>query len=221
MGSREGRKGAKGAEGFQFVAIGVLSDNLSPMNAPSPRLDTLEKARLRVEDFLLLDRSGAFGGNRRTELIEGDIYYMNAQYRPHARVKAKLYDELRDWVRSSGSALTVMIETTVAMPPHNAPEPDLVLTSEPDGDGPIPVASVALLIEIADTTLKDDLGIKAKTYAAQGVPEYWVADVNGRVIHQMWSLGEGGYAARRVVGFGEKMAAETLVRLVFDTSGLG
>jgi Uma2 family endonuclease len=190
------------------------------MNAISPARETLEKARLRVEDFLLLDRSGAFGGNRRTELIEGDIYYMNAQYRPHARIKAKLYDEIRDWVRASGSALTVMIETTVAMPPHNAPEPDLILTSEPDGDGPIPVGSVTLLIEIADTTLKDDLGIKAMTYAAQGVPEYWVADVNGRVIHQMWLPSEGGYAEQRVVGFGDAVVAETLAALRVDTGGL-
>ena len=182
--------------------------------APSPV--SLERARLHVNDFLLLDRSGAFAGGKRTELIGGDIYYMNAQYRPHARVKAKLYDELRDWVRSSSSALTVMTETTVAMPPHNAPEPDLILTSEPDGDGPIPVASVALLIEVSDTTLESDLGIKAMTYAAQGIPEYWVADVNGRVIHQMWGAGGGGYLERRVVAFGDSVAAETVEGLMVD-----
>lgn len=179
-----------------------------------------EKARLHVEDFLLLDKSGAFDGEKRTELIEGDIYYMNAQYRPHARVKAKLYDELRDWVRSSGSALTVMIETTVAMPPHNAPEPDLILTSEPDGDGPIPVASVALLIEVSDTTVESDLGIKAATYATQGIPEYWVADVNGRVIHQMWVPNEGSYLERREIDFGDEVVAESLAGLVVDTNGL-
>jgi Uma2 family endonuclease len=37
-----------------------------------------------------------------------------------------------------------------------------------------------LVIEIADTSLKSDLTIKALTYAAHGVPEYWV-------IHA-WSL---------------------------------
>jgi Uma2 family endonuclease len=30
------------------------------------------------------------------------------------------------------------------------------------------------VIEIADTSLKSDLTIKAQTYAAHGVPEYWV-----------------------------------------------
>ncbi len=186
----------------------------------SPSLLTREKARLHVDDFLLLDKNGAFAGEKRTELIEGDVYYMNAQYRPHARVKAKLYDELRDWVRANISALTVMIETTVAMPPHNAPEPDLILTSEPDGDGPIPVTSVALLIEVSDTTLESDLGVKAMTYAAQGIPEYWVADVNGRVVHQIWAPGVSGYAERRVVAFGDGVVAETVAGLVVDTGGL-
>lgn len=190
------------------------------MNSMSPSLLTREKARLHVDDFLLLDKNGAFAGEKRTELIEGDVYYMNAQYRPHARVKAKLYDELRDWVRANISALTVMIETTVAMPPHNAPEPDLILTSEPDGDGPIPVTSVALLIEVSDTTLESDLGVKAMTYAAQGIPEYWVADVNGRVVHQIWAPGVSGYAERRVVAFGDGVVAETVAGLVVDTGGL-
>ena len=169
----------------------------------------------------MLDQNGAFDANRRIELIEGDVYYMNAQFRPHARAKAKLYDELRDWVRASGTTLTVMIEATVSMPPHNAPEPDLILTSEPEGDGPVPVASLALLIEVSDTTLKDDLSLKAKIYAEAGVPKYWVADVNGRVIHQMWSPEGGGYAGVREIGFGGEVTAETLAGLRIGTGGLG
>lgn len=52
------------------------------MNAISPSSALLEKARLRVEDFLMLDQNGAFDANRRIELIEGDVYCMNAQFRP-------------------------------------------------------------------------------------------------------------------------------------------
>jgi Uma2 family endonuclease len=100
------------------VATANQNDKLAKMNAISPSPAMLEKARLRVEGFLMLDQSRAFDANRRIELIEGDVYYMNPQYRPHARVKAKLYDELRDWVRASGTALTVMIEATVAMLPQ-------------------------------------------------------------------------------------------------------
>jgi Uma2 family endonuclease len=191
--------------------------SLNPITLPPAKL---EKAKLRVDDFLILDQSGAFDANRRIELIEGDIYYMNAQYRPHARVKAKLYDELRDWVRSSGAALTVMIEATVAMPPHSAPEPALILTNEPDGDGPVPLGSVALIIEISDATLRHGLGVKQEVYARAGLPEYWVVDVEGRVIHQMWSPSADGYVERRETGFGASVAAETVAGLTIVTSGL-
>ncbi len=50
------------------------------------------------------------------------------------------------------------------MPPHSAPEPDLTLTSEPDGDGPVPLGSVALIVEISDATLRHDLGVKQEVY---------------------------------------------------------
>lgn len=42
---------------------------------------------LRVEDFLLLNDTGAFVGYGKTELIDGGIIFVNAQLRPHARTK--------------------------------------------------------------------------------------------------------------------------------------
>ena len=51
-----------------------------PLNiAPLP-------VKLRVDDYLLLDSEGAFEEYRKTELIGGKVYYMNAQHRPHDRV---------------------------------------------------------------------------------------------------------------------------------------
>src|SRR5579871_3642978 len=113
--------------------------------------------RLRIEDYLLLDDAGAFEGYGKTELIGGEIFYMNAQHRPHARAKLAMYDALRDWARINHPDFSILVEATVAMPPYSAPEPDLILTSEPDGEGPIPIASVRLLIEIADSTQGNDL----------------------------------------------------------------
>jgi len=34
--------------------------------------------RLRVEDYLLLDESGAFADYHKTELIDGEVLFMNA-----------------------------------------------------------------------------------------------------------------------------------------------
>ncbi|WP_374135399.1 hypothetical protein [Sphingomonas sp.] len=47
--------------------------------------------KLRIEDYLLLDRSGAFDAYAKTELIDGEVFYVNAQHRPHARIKSQLF----------------------------------------------------------------------------------------------------------------------------------
>jgi Uma2 family endonuclease len=173
---------------------------------------------LRIEDFLLLNDTGAFEGYGKTELIDGGIVYMNAQHRPHAKVKMYIARALDKMLGDGPPA--VLTEVTIAIPPHNAPEPDIVVTSAADGDGPVPLASVRLIVEVSDTTLRDDLGIKLKLYARNGIPEYWVADVEGRVIHQMWEPSGEAYAERREHVFGESVGAATLAGVSVATGGL-
>lgn len=140
---------------------------------------------------------------------------MNAQHRPHARMKGLVYQALLKALSELETGLDVLIEATVAMPPHSAPEPDLILTSEPDGDGPVPIASVRLLIEIADTTQNNDLKLKAGVYAENGVPEYWVVDLKKKLVHTMWAPEAGGYGERGKVELGERIEATTVAGLGF------
>jgi Uma2 family endonuclease len=188
-----------------------MTEHLPLNTAPLP-------LKLRVEDYLLLDRSGAFDAYAKTELIEGEIVFMNAQHRPHARVKMKLYDSLRDNLARAGAPLTALVEASIEAPPTDVPEPDILVTSEPDGEGLVPVASVALIVEIADTSLANDLGRKAALYARLGVPEYWVGDVNGRSLHQLWTSAEAGYAERRAIPFGAPIQSATIDWLVVEIS---
>lgn len=184
--------------------------------------DSLEGAgvyRLRIEDFLLLDRSGAFDRHAKTELLGGEVLFMNAQHRPHARAKIAMFDAIRDAL-GRASPLTVMVEASVALTDHDAPEPDLVLTTEPEGEGLIPGASVRLVVEVSDATIAADLGRKRAIYAAAAIPEYWVVDVQGRTIHQMWSPAGEVYRDRSEIAFGAPVAARTIAGLTIATKGL-
>jgi Uma2 family endonuclease len=176
--------------------------------------------KLTVADYLTLDRDGVFAGFAKSELIEGEIIVMNAQHRPHARIKMALYDAVRDQLLRLGGPLTALVEVSIEAPPHNVPEPDILLTCEPDGEGLVPLASVALIIEVSDTSLDHDLKRKSALYARLGVPEYWVADVNGRVIHQLWAPAGEAYAQRREVAFGEALAAVTVEGLRVETTAI-
>ena len=175
--------------------------------------------RLRVGDYAMLDATGAFDGAR-TELIEGDVIVMSPQYRPHGIAKLGLYNALRSSLQALRSPLTAVVEFSLALDEHNLPEPDIMLTSEPIGEGAVPLASVALVIEVADTTLDTDLGAKARLYSAAGVREYWVADINGGVIHQMWAPNAETYGKCRKIAFGETVAAATIDRLSIVTARL-
>lgn len=172
--------------------------------------------RLTVEDFFRLDAAGAFATYGKTELIRGEVFYMNAQHRPHARAKAAVYDAIRDWIRATGSDLAILSEATVAMPPHSAPEPDLILTSEPEGEGPVPIGSVRLLVEIADTTQQNDLRVKSALYAENGVAEYWVVDLKAKQVHRMFAPTAAGYTNHDQTPLGERIDAATIAGLVVD-----
>ncbi len=176
------------------------------------------KYRLRVDDYVRLAEAGAFG-DQRTELIEGDVIVMAPEFRPHAYVRDELAYRLRRALEAIGSDVHVA-SGSVSMANDTMPQPDIVLTREPRGRGAIPLDSVALLVEVSSTTLANDIGLKQRIYAQHSVREYWVADVNARLIRQMWEPNENGYAQSRTVAFGAPIAAITIADLTIDTSAL-
>lgn len=197
----------------------VLTRYVAAVNAPMSLADPPGRLRLRVDDYLLLNDSGAFAAYAKTELIDGDIYGMNAQFTRHARIKFRLARRLADRLDQLGSDLEVLTEVTVRIADDSAPEPDVVVTRF-RGDREVPADTVALLVEVADTTLEFDLGRKADLYAAAGVPEYWVVDVNGGRVVRHGRPAEGGYADRDEVTFGATLASTTIDGLAVDTVGL-
>jgi Uma2 family endonuclease len=104
--------------------MNVALESFLPHEGPRP-------ARFTVDEFLRLDETGVFEKHGRTELIQGEIFIMSAQHRRHARTKAQLTRELE--CALAGSEWTILTEVTVSMAPNDAPEPDIVLTNDPDG----------------------------------------------------------------------------------------
>lgn len=189
------------------------------MNA-SAQLDSPRRLWLRVEDFLLLNESGALDGYSKAELIDGEIVTMNAQFRPHAFAQSQLLVRVATALQALDLGLTAVIEAAIAMPPHDMPVPDITVTSAPRGDGPIPLASVALVIEVASTTRDTDLGRKAALYARGAIAEYWVVDLQMGEIVRHWQPGTQGYGARDTTPFGTNITAATLPALTIATNGL-
>ena len=170
---------------------------------------------MTVDDYLKLDEAGVFG-TERTELLDGTVIIMNAEDRPHGWVRDELTYRLRRALDDLGSPLST-ISASTRLSDHDMPLPDIVLTSEPMGDGPVPVPSIGLVVEVSSTTLRRDAGVKATAYASANIPEYWIANLKGRVIRQFWGPRDGVYTQRRDIPFGEPVDAVTIEGLSIAT----
>ncbi|HZG47566.1 MAG TPA: Uma2 family endonuclease [Allosphingosinicella sp.] len=181
---------------------------------------TPQPVAITVDQFRLLDENGAFDQFSKTELIEGVIYAMQGQHRPHARAKTRLAVRLHQRLEQINSPLEPLVEASVDMGRLNAPEPDIALTSDPQGQGYVPLSSLALAIEVSDSSAAFDLSKKALLYAQQGIAEYWVVDLPAKVIHQLSQPSEHGYGDRIVVPLGEAITSVTIDGLTVSTEGL-
>jgi Uma2 family endonuclease len=191
----------------------------SPMNAMTA-IDQPMPVKLRIEDFELLHNSGALDAYGKSQLIEGVIVQMSPQLLTHVYVKNELAWRLRQAILVVEPSWSVFIEATVALPPHNLPDPDICITDAKIARSYVPVDTVKLLVEAADSSLRIDLETKAALYASFGVPEYWVADIKGRCIHQFWDPGNAGYQKRERIRFDTPITAATMAWLTIETNDL-
>ena len=189
------------------------------MNAAFAEITPLRR-KLRLEDFLLLNDAGVFAEHAKTELIDGEIYYMNSQHRPHSYAKNRLARLLDAGLASAAPHLTALVEVSVAMPPDSVPEPDIVVTSEPRGNGPVPLSSVALCVEVADSSVDHDLRTKVAMYSRHGVPEYWVVDLNECRVVRFSNPQSSGYEQHDEIRFGNELASATIAGLLISTDSL-
>lgn len=189
------------------------------MNSPFRSVTTPEKVRLRVDDFLLLNDKGAFSDYSKTELLDGEIYFVNAQHSRHARIKTEMAFELGLALRQMDTELRPIVEASTRVSEFSLPEPDIVVTSYL-GPDVVPLESVALMVEVSDATLRIDLGRKLRIYAAAGIAEYWVIDAQRKTLHQLWSPSGKAYREKRIVPLGERVEAVTVAGLAVETAGL-
>ena len=127
--------------------------------------------------------------DRRFELIEGDVIDKMGQKPPHAGAIELLMVLLAEVFGLRRVRVQVPMEIAVADRKYNFPEPDLSVRMasnftlgkrHPRGD------EMALVVEVADTSLRGDLTVKRDLYARAGVPEYWVLNLKGRklIVHR-------------------------------------
>jgi len=167
---------------------------------------------LRAEYDELVE-TGALEGAR-VELLQGVLVEVTPQGSPHAGV-VTLLTRLLAPVLQQGYDLRVQLP--LAAGPADEPEPDLAVVEAGDPWAGHP-STAALVVEVAHSSQRMDLGYKARLYASAGVPDYWVVDLAAQRILVHREPGDGGYAAVRVLVPGETVAPLVAPDLVIDVA---
>ena len=145
-------------------------------------LDIEEVHRLSTDEYHRLVESGGFDEDARVELIDGLLADMSPRTREHENAIAWLARRLMFAVDPACHEVRVGSPLTLE---GSEPEPDLAVIPH-DAPRPYHPATATLVIEVSVSSLERDLARKPSLYAAAGVGEYWVIDLDGRraVIHR-------------------------------------
>jgi Uma2 family endonuclease len=173
--------------------------------------------RFTVAEYEALVRSGAFPEHPRHELLEGWITPKMTKSPPH-EVAISLANRLL--IRLLGEGWEVRVQSAITTG-DSQPEPDLALArggarsylDRHPGPGEVP-----LVIEVADSSLARDRGLKARVYARAGIPHYWIVNLADRRVEAHTSPGGAASPAYSRV---ESIGPDGVLPLVLDNVEVG
>ncbi len=137
--------------------------------------------RLTVEQYHAMARAGILDEDDSVELLEGWLVAKMTINPPHRAAIVLISDALRR-VLPAGWYIDTQNPITTE---DSEPEPDIVIvrgSTRDYLDRHPPPAEVALVIEVADATLRRDKTLKMRVYARAGIVTYWIVNLPERVI---------------------------------------
>lgn len=178
----------------------------------------LVRRRFSVAEYERMGEAGILGEDDRVELLNGEIVQMTPIGPLHAAVVGRL---TRLLIQRLGDRAVVRVQNPLLVGSSSQPQPDIaVVRARNDSyrtSHPAP-ADVLLAVEVADSSLDMDRGVKIPMYATAGIPEAWLVDLAAVQVVVHRDPGEGAFASVRSRRLGESLdlAATADVTLTVD-----
>jgi Uma2 family endonuclease len=185
------------------------------------RLELENRPPLTVDEFEALAERHGWDDGTRLELLDGEVVWMSPINDPHIGCVNRL---TRLFSRRYPEQLALLsIQNPIRAGEYDEPQPDVALLkprADHYGTAKATPADILLLVEVADRTLRTDLGRKARIYADGNVAEYWVVDLNNGTLYVHRTPSAGAYATRLVLGAEEPVSAEFAPDVEFTVAEL-
>jgi Uma2 family endonuclease len=186
--------------------------------ATTQAADGMPRRPWTVAEIEAMVAAGIIDEDERFELIGGEVVPMSPKGARHEMVKGDLNEHFQE---ARPRDLRIMQETTLRLDENSFVEPDFCVFPREIAPGDVRGHDVLLAIEIADTSLRYDLGRKIGIYAAFGVPEVWVINANTLVTHIHRTLGAEGYRTVFEAGPTDGIASVRVPEIKICLSELG
>lgn len=174
----------------------------------------LARRLITTAEYHKMIEVGVLGEDERLELIDGEIIEMSPIGPRHAAAVNRLNRLLT--LRLANVAI-VSVQNPVVLSEHSEPQPDLTLLKWRDDFYaqalPLP-EDVLVAIEVSDTTVEKDRGLKLPSYARAGLAEAWLIDLYNDRIEIHSQPNNGVYQEIRIVLRGQEAASKTIPQLV-------
>ena len=163
--------------------------------------DVVAPERIRPISRREYDRMVELGifEDEKLELLRGALVTMSPQKWAHAIVVEWLTEKL---IRGLDPAYAVRPQLPFAADEWSEPEPDIAVV-EKDYTRREHPSEVLLLVEVADSSLRKDRGLKLEIYAEARVPEYWILDVTTMTVTVHTEPAGRGYERVQVLRDGD------------------
>jgi len=173
----------------------------------------VKKRRFGVGEYHQMAEAGILSEDDRVELADGEIVEMTPIGWRHVRAVTILTQLLAGALPGYYAS----VQNPVVLGEYDECQPDLALVRAEALEGALPEASdLALVVEVAETSLSYDREVKIPLYARTGVPEAWVVDLAAGAIEVYASPGSSGrYANRRTFAREEELRSFTIADLRF------
>jgi Uma2 family endonuclease len=141
------------------------------MSAIEPTLPT---RRWRRVEYDRLVEMGMFTGER-LELLDGLLVVKEPQGSAHGAIVAQVGHVLE---AAFGSGWHARLHTAIVLDDDSEPEPDVVIVAgSPRDYVNAHPRTAALVVEVADSSLRLDRRFKSGLYARARLPEYWIVNL--------------------------------------------
>jgi Uma2 family endonuclease len=130
---------------------------------------------------------------KRYEIIDGELYVTPSPAYRHQYAVLELAAALQDYLKPLGAGVALAAPADVEFDRRTVVEPDVLVLPLFAGRRPHHFAEAGRLLLAVEVlspgTAARDRGIKRELYQRQGVPEYWIVDLDARLIER-WRPGD-------------------------------